>query len=378
MKRVLFFSRDPGGANSIIPIVHAMQNKSWDVILFGKDTALQKYTSENIIGEDIGQYLKTINIESTIQLLLDKRPDIVITGTSADDFTEKYLWKAAEELNIPSFAILDQWINYGIRFSAFSVSQMNEFIKDKAYPYMPSKIMVMDEIAKYEAVKEGLDPSRLVITGNPYLERIKACGGKKSSIEIEDNRKRIGINPNDFFITYASEPITDIYCETNDSEYYWGYNEKTIFNELINSLCDLAHLYTGTIFINIKLHPKEGTQYFSDLVNNFKHEKIVLFIENQHTPLDIILSSDLICGMSSMFLLECAILKKPIISIQIGLNKENPFILDRIGIIKSITDSQTLTDTLKKVIINKSRQDIEFNITSNSIENIINEVEHYL
>lgn len=39
MKKILLFSRDPGGANTIVPLVSEL-SKKYSVMLFGKDKAL--------------------------------------------------------------------------------------------------------------------------------------------------------------------------------------------------------------------------------------------------------------------------------------------------------------------------------------------------
>lgn len=64
-------------------------------------------------------------------------------------------------------------------------------------------------------------------------------------------------------------------------------------------------------------------------------------------------SADLICGMSSMFLLESIICGKPVLSIEIGLKRENPFVLDRIGSCKSILSEKELLENLVHVYEHK-------------------------
>ncbi|MCI8918703.1 MAG: hypothetical protein HFH29_08040 [Eubacterium sp.] len=65
----------------------------------------------------------------------------------------------------------------------------------------------------------------------------------------------------------------------------------------------------------------------------------------------VLKAADLVCGMSSMFLLEAVICEKPIMSIEIGLRQENPFILEAAGICKSILDENTLYNKLRDNMI---------------------------
>ncbi|MEO6923277.1 MAG: hypothetical protein ABI142_05580, partial [Bryocella sp.] len=93
MSRVLIVSRDPGGANTVIPLVKPLLAKGHEVVLYGKDVALAKYQQAGLKGLDISAILPGAVTEEALRgFLVGLDPDVVITGTSADDFTEKYLW----------------------------------------------------------------------------------------------------------------------------------------------------------------------------------------------------------------------------------------------------------------------------------------------
>jgi hypothetical protein len=79
--------------------------------------------------------------------------------------------------------------------------------------------------------------------------------------------------------------------------------------------------------------------------------------------------------MSSMFLIEAAYLKKPVMSILIGLRKENPFVLDRIGYLKSIKTYEGLKSNLIDFFQNKSAPLMDLNLKHGSIDFIIKYLE---
>lgn len=361
MKKILLFSRDPGGANTIIPLYKSLTQKGYDVLLYGKDFAFKKYKEAGLEGKHICE------LQDLKNFLLELSPDLVITGTSADDYTEKYIWQSCEELNIHSFAILDNWMSYGIRFSKYSsAAEFDEYEKEKDHCYLPSKILLMDEIAKQEAIKEGLPESRLEVTGQPYFETIIQefnSYTEQSKTKIKEN---LGLSKTDYIITFASEPISAI-CERGKP---LGYTEKTIFQELLNQVIKLDK----NITILIKQHPKENPDNYESILKKHEHSKIKLVVDQNTNPREVISISDLVCGMSSIFLIEAVIFKKPVISIQIGLNRENPFILDRIGVLKSIIDRTTL----EKKLGNNNFLNYNYEIISNASNNILNLVEKYL
>ena len=82
--------------------------------------------------------------------------------------------------------------------------------------------------------------------------------------------------------------------------------------------------------------------------------------------------------MTSMLLIEAVIVGKPVVSVQIGLKKKNPFVLDRNGILRSILDKETMVNELKKIIIANVVPKYNFNVISDPVKNIIDYVENYL
>lgn len=377
-KKILLFSRDPGGANAIIPLAKRLMYKEYIVALYGKDVALNKYINSLLEGKDIKNEIDFISLENIIAFLKRENPDLIITGTSADDLTEKFIWKASEILTIPSFAVLDQWINYGLRFSEYGVSELEKYNRSKKHDYLPAKILVMDDYAREEAIKDGLPTERVIVTGQPYFEDLIHKYLNVTSSDLQITRNLLKIPEGYYVITFASEPITDTYKETDNSDNYWGYTERTVFNELLNVLNIISDEYTNNIAIVIKIHPKESPDNYLDIIEQFNNPKIKLCVDRNTDPLDLIKLSDLVVGMSSMFLIESVILKKPVLSIQIGLKRENPFILDRRGILNSILDKENLNQMLKSIIINKNILEYNFNVVENPVSNIIGLVEKYL
>lgn len=347
MIKILLFSCDPGGANTIIPLYKVLLEKGYQVFLYGKDTALKKYEQvplpKNEIHEDLDVFIKRIS------------PNIVITGTSANDKTEKNIWKECEKQNIPSFAILDQWLNYGVRFSNYGLNDISKFYNDKTYAYLPTKIIVMDEFARKEAINDGLPEERLVVCGQPYFETLIGFKPKLT-------REELGFKKNDFIITFASEPISKSYGEDAN---ILGYTEKSILKNVLDALSEIDYAYKFVI----RPHPKENLE-------DFKNTNCI--IENKVQSQELIYHSDLVIGMSSMFLIEAILMNKAVLSVQIGLKIQNPFILDKIGVLKSIIDIYELKKQLREIIVNKNLLKYNFEVIKNPVDRIINLMERTL
>jgi len=361
MKKILLFSRDPGGANTIIPLIEPLQSQGFDVKLYGKDSALDKYRQYGFLGENILDKINGITVQELSSFLVREKPDVIVTGTSEDDMTEKYLWKAAEVLGITSYVILDQWTNYARRFSTHT--SPNDLF------YMPSKICVMDEYAQQEMIKTGIDAHRIIVTGQPYFDLVQKIKNSFSADALMIVKKSFNIMPTDFVITYASEPIQSI-C----GEAYWGYTEHSIFTHLLQSLEKVIGMSEKKIMLIIKIHPKENIDNFDILIEEFKHPSINIVIDKKTRQWDIMMISDLVCGMSSMFLLESVLLGVPMLSIQIGLKRENPFILDRLGAVKSIVQQNHLVEALQKIVLEGQFPQSQFTVLPNATDRVIHQI----
>lgn len=154
-------------------------------------------------------------------------------------------------------------------------------------------------------------------------------------------------------VVYVSEPIIQDYDHNDQTSSYWGYNEKTIFQFLYSNLEQLAQDFLCEIRLIIRPHPRENAQNWIRVIEKLNNRKISVECNTTDDSFSVMKSADLVCGMSSMFLLESVICEKPVLSIEIGLKRENPFVLDRIGSCKSILSEKELLENLVHVYEHK-------------------------
>lgn len=334
---VLFFARDPGGANVVRPVYEKMKG-NYRTLLYAKEFALKTFREENYPVEDI-QERGIETYEDILSFLKEVNPDVVITGTSLDDFTERYLWKAAENLHIKAYAILDQWMNLGIRFSAYDYGREEEYHSHREHPYLPYRILAMDGLAKEQLEKEGISGDKIMLTGQPHFDTVRERFGRAR--QVYDNRR--------WNVAFASEPVYQDYDNCEETKLYWGYNERTIFDSLYRNLQNLAECYSRKVRLIIRPHPREEQANWRQRMETLRDDNVMLEMDKENDSFSVMKSVDLVCGMSSMFLLESMICQKPVLSIEIGLKRDNPFILDRIGYCKSILSEEELQKKLGQI-----------------------------
>ncbi|MDR0869368.1 MAG: hypothetical protein LBN39_01100 [Planctomycetaceae bacterium] len=373
-RRIVIFSNDPGGANTIIPLVAPLRQNGEDVLLFGKGPALKKYAAEGLTGTDLSQILPESTPENVADWVRNVKPDAVITGTSAVDPTEKYLWLAGERLGIVSLAVLDQWINYGIRFSPYTVYQLAEYQNDKRFPYLPSKICVMDEFAETEALADGLPKERLAVTGQPYFETVLKNAAKITPQDCIDYLEPLGIHGREIVAVFASEPLFQEQGEPG----YLGFTERSALKMLAEAIQLLCGLSGTKATLIIRQHPREKPGNFDGIIPQIENENLRVVFENQSNPHLAMLSAHIVCGMSSMFLLEGALLGKPVLSVMPNLTGESPFVLDRLGMTKSITSGVDLNFAVDDIFRHGPNNAGRFCPVLNAAKNVLNTLESLL
>ncbi len=334
--RVLFFAHDPGGVNVLLPLIKSIDRKKYYIDVYGRNESRCLFEKAGIDYKVLPD--KYVDEDSLEDLLVKNSIEVVVTGTSANDFTEKYLWKAASNRGILSIAVLDAWINYGIRFSKWGQRDSDKYDKDADITYIPSVICVMDELSKRELIRVGIPELRIIVTGQPYLECLAKTLESVSKREIKKCRERIlGTSSNKKIILYASDNISSSFND-KEHELYFGYNEKTIFEELNILLKDRA---SEDFVLIIRPHPKENIEYWKSRI---EHEKSYKVIIDKEIPLGIILNSaDIVISMMSMILIEAALINKPILSVQIGLKGGDPFYLSQIGVTETIVSREVFS-----------------------------------
>ncbi|MDE6312065.1 MAG: hypothetical protein K2M46_00285 [Lachnospiraceae bacterium] len=372
MKKLLLFARDPGGANVIQSLLPHL-TKEYKIQLYGKDVALERFCGAGLPVKDIAGEVSELLPSQLKEFLQKEQPDLVITGTSADDNTEKYLWHGAEELEIPSIAILDQWINYGIRFSKYGVNEMALYQKEKSHEYLPTKICVMDIYAKQKMMEEGIGGERIAVTGQPYLSDFAEKVAKVKEQDKKNFRQRYAPK-GEKLIVFASEPLCSTYGENCD---YWGYTERSIFRELQELLTELTEREKCKISVIVRPHPKENMVQWK---SRLKDSPYVAYYLEQETDNQVVMSSaDLIVGMSSMFLLESTLCRKPVLSLQIGLrsDRDNPFILEKIGVLQSAVTREAARGELE-IFLKDEKQVPDWEIPMDAAKNIRKVMEELL
>ncbi|NHN33882.1 hypothetical protein [Paenibacillus agricola] len=282
MRHILFLAHDPGGCDVTRPVFNRLkeQDKPANYFCVGPAAVLlQEYAITEI---DLFQYLSQ-------QLELGNIA-VLVTGTSWGTDAELRAIRLCQSYNVSTISILDYWSNYSMRL----MDQSNDRITPDFY-------IVMDELAKQEAIKDGVSDSIIRVLGHPGLD-VYIHNDHEQKNEIYGV-----VNAN---ILFLSQPLSLLY---NDA---LGYTEYSVLESLINAANE------ADMKIHVKFHPKD------DL--SFKEKYQLLAVEGD--LLHLVPKYELIIGMSSMALLHAVLMGKTTVSYQPNLRKADMSITNKLGL----------------------------------------------
>lgn len=271
--RVLFSAQDPGGRNAIAPVIEALKAE----------------------GAEVGEHVAV--------------PDIFIAGTSAGDSPDKRIM--CELKGTPSLYVLDFWSNYSQRFSTAGT-------KDLAY--LPTRICIMDNIAKEEMLAEGFPAERLVVTGNPHFDHFADAVTR----EHEDAKR----------ILFISQPFSALGEMSGFSRA--AFDEYATLKDLLEILDTLPEEY----YVSLRLHPKELAGKYTE----FLGERVRRAPEP--TLEEALSGAGLVVGIFSPVLMEAAAAGKKVLSYELGLVGKDSLVSNRVGVTTLVETKEALANAL--------------------------------
>ena len=314
--KILFSAHDPGGYNLIEPIIECILNDSrYDVFLAlvgpAKKKAAQKLQYKNHIIELITFPVIDFDNELDVEhdyyrkVFHDIDPEIVFVASSINSNIERYTIKFAQESGKANFTYVDSWTGEKIRYTTNEIS------------VIPDNILLCDDIMANPYKFYEDKGSKLHIVGNIHLEQLyqNAKYNLKKSVT------------KDIILLFVTENIAHYFPE-------FSMNEFIILKEIIKS-----YSIDRKIEIRIRPHPLESIELWKNFIidNASKNRNIRLSLDESSSINSALALVDIVIGISTMALIESAILKIPTFSYQFNIKDKSflyiPYDLYNIGII---------------------------------------------
>jgi hypothetical protein len=222
-KNVVAFSRDPGSAAALIPVMQILQKDGigLSVVTDGRAEELMRKAFPTM--QDATS-TTPFSLESVIE-----KPDLILTDTSA---SERGLetFAAATFTDTPIVLVEDYYTtanNYLAR------------LRDMHPPHMPAYVCVMDEAARDIIVRQFPEiADRVVVTGQPAFDRFAA----EDVPAMRDKARKVMGLPDQILITYMGSP-----------------NQLTEMQTIAPFIEEAVRKSGKEVMFNFRRHPRDNT-----------------------------------------------------------------------------------------------------------------------
>ena len=307
--KVLCIAGDPGGTRTLSVVSAELLRRGVELQLVAYRQAvgiLQEHGLPVIVCDEVMS-------ANAAQHLRDWAPDLLLAATSINgqDFEKRFI-QAARSIGLASIGVLDFWANYRGRFTTQP--------PDGPPDALPDFITVMDAKAAEDMVSEGIERGRLIVTGQPAFDELyRPCDSAEVRQQV---RESIGCGQDDLLLLFASQPFTEITSETGFRTV--PYDEMEVLELFLNSLRETEVGAYAKVWL--RPHPRESSAKFAPFCGP------QVFISSSFDRIQAIHAADAVTGMSSIFLLEAALLGLPVLSIQPRQVGEGPIPLASLGL----------------------------------------------
>ena len=316
-RKVLAVCNHPGGARVVLPVIESFLEK-WPEIFF--DVVLTK-NSFPIFNLPIRYARKTI-VDEELSPENYKKLDLhqyafILAGTSISGNLEKSYVRRAREQGVPGFSVLDHWCEYNVRFQ-YTVGHLNA---------VPDTIFVPDGIARQDLLDLGIPERRIIISGHPAFDVAEKAAQDFSEKKRSRVLQRLALKDELDNVLFVSEPVDSDHGIKN-----LNYSEFSLLERICRTLAQLEKEIRPPLVI--KLHPREDSSKYDSVLKAYNTLKIIS-VKDEIDRFDLMLSAKLVLGISSLLLLEAAIIGLPVYCVIPG-DEARSFIGVRLGWVREV------------------------------------------
>lgn len=310
--KILFVFSDPGGAKPCLSFIEE-NNIINAIAISDREYAFYKdfKTSVIILNHGFEQLIDTL------------KPDLIFTGTSYKSDIEQQFIKIASKKSITCFSFIDHWTSISKRFEDAAGKRT-----------LPDQVWVIDERAQQIAIQEGIDKTKIIISGNPYHGWLKNW---KPKVSKKDFIKHIDLqHQNKKILVYAPDPLSNV-----DGANTYGFDELSI-GSLLLIFFEKYETELKDWIVLVKAHPNQNRAKLGEVICGSSYFK---FLPSDIDTNTTIYYADAVLGFFSSILIEASIMKKKIFRLHLNYVEKDPLFNLNIGV---VVDLKGLLDELSK------------------------------
>jgi hypothetical protein len=298
---ILIYVEDPGSANYVAQFPERFTQNGWPTVLLAGGYA-QEYLDKNKC------YFEAVESTATAKEILQSRnPRILLVGTSENtDSLGLSLIQEARSMGIETVGVIDAFSNAEYRFRGNT---------DNALAYAPNWLIVADSWTWDAYAKLGFSEEKIAVCGHPHYEYVLHMADVLSNQNLLEMRKRLfpGIKNGQKIVVFLTEVSTGLnpaqYQYSDDYTLHGSGKHQDRTKICLEEFLEAVKCLDSKPYIVLRLHPK-------DFIGNYReYQDECDYISAGGSPLELIFAADLIAGMTSMLLLEAALMRRPTLSI---------------------------------------------------------------
>jgi hypothetical protein len=326
---VLAVAGDAGGARALAPVIRALRALPNVVVdLRAYRAALDVWRTEHLAAQPI-----TSDDPSGF--------DRVLLATSfVRERWEMRVVQRAREHGIPSLVVVDFWSQYRDRFTLPDGSRV-----------VPDRIAVVDGVMRRELIQADFPEARLVVTGQPALEMLRAY---RSAANRQAARAAVRGHSRPAFsrttVLYVSQPLSLQYSPDE-----LGFHEDQVLGDTVAALGTVLDTEQRHATLLVKTHPRDVLADVQRAVPRAHSPRLAVRILDS-PDLDVrllALGSGLVIGMNSTALLEACLLRRPVVSYQPALRIRDPLSSNRLGWSRAVYHPAELAAALQQELFDR-------------------------
>ena len=298
---------DPGGAAALAPVLLAMRAAGrHDLRPLAYRHALAAWSAAGLAPEPLDEGMD--GDEAARRLA---GADLLLCATSHNGVDlEKRLTAAARAAEIPSLAVLDFWSHYGLRFA-----------DGEGHPvFLPDRVAVPDEIARAGMLESGVEPGRVVVTGQPAFDALAALRAGFGPERRREVRAALGVRAGERMVLFLSQPMRAVFGDDAGNPLFPGYTEDGVLALLAAGLEGAARRRGERVVLVVRPHPREDPAAI--VVPPAGAVRTVVRAGGDGR--EAALAADLVAGMQTVLLVEACLLGCVVLSLQPGLRGPDP------------------------------------------------------
>jgi hypothetical protein len=339
---ILIYVEDPGSANYVTEFPERFTQEGWPTVLLAGGHA-QEYLDRNKC------HFEAVESAATARKILQSRnPRVLLVGTSENTDSLGFgLIQEARSMGIEPIGVVDAFSNAAYRFRGKT---------DHALAYAPDWLIVPDSWIKEAYIKLGFSSEQIIVCGHPHYDYVLRTADLLSKQNEEKMRERLfpGLKKDQKVVIFLSEVSTGLnpiqyQCSEDYSLFGSGkYKDRTLicleeFLDAVKTL-ELEHMP----YLVLRLHPKDSIGNYREFLDVFN------LVSLNEPPLEVIYAADVVVGMSSMLLLEAALMRRSTLSILPRREEKEWLPTIRQGVTPSVTSRAELEKEIAAKITNDS------------------------